>query len=144
MIIAATITRLTRRGITPTHLITWGNGLALLLSLLLILDLGPTPIMWSLFGLVYAAANLSYAAHAQGIPRHLTGRANTCLNLGVFICSFSLQWGFGALVDAGQAQGLGRAEALRLAWCLMLLLQAISLGWFVFSGRRQRAGGHAD
>ena len=138
MVIAATITRLSRFGLTPPRMIGAGNGLALAVSLLIILKIGPTWGMWALFGLVCSAANLSYAAHAQGFARHLAGRANTCLNLGVFIGSFSLQWGFGALVDGGLAAGMTRAEAMQRAWLVMAILQAVSLFWFFASRRWSR------
>ncbi|GAB2179985.1 MFS transporter [Denitratisoma sp. agr-D3] len=137
ILIASTITRCTRRGITPVHFITVGNTLALIVSLVLIVDAAPSVLLWTVFGLVFAAANLSYAAHAQGYSRHLSGRANTCLNLGVFVCGFALQWGFGLVVDAGQARGLDRDDALRLAWAMLLALQAASLVWFILGGRRQ-------
>lgn len=128
--IARHITRLGRQGVTPVHLIVWGNTAALLVSLLLILGVGYSTLMWTLFGLVYACANLAYAAHALRFPRSLAGRANTCLNLAVFVCGFGLQWGFGVLVDSGQADGMTRAESLRLAWAVMLVLQTASLAWF--------------
>jgi len=137
ILIASTITRFMQRGITPVHFITMGNALALAVSLLLIFDVAPSGLLWSLFGLVFAAANLSYAAHAQNYSQHLSGRANTCLNLCVFICGFALQWGFGLVLDVGEAQGLGRESALRLAWTSLLALQALSLAWFVLAGHRQ-------
>lgn len=143
MVIAATVTRLARLGLTPPRLIGLGNTLALLMSLLLIFEAGPTLLLWPLFGLVYSAANLSYAAHAQGFAKQLAGRANTCLNLGVFIGSFSLQWGFGVVVDGGVAGGMTRAESLQQAWLGMVALQAASLLWFFVARRWAQGAGRA-
>lgn len=89
--------------------------------------------MWVLFGFFCASFNLIYAAHASYYPAQLSGRANTCLNLTVFLGGFGLQWGFGGVVDLAQAHGFARAEALQIAWGGLLVLQVASIIWFMLS-----------
>lgn len=129
---------LARRGIALEHLLVAGCAGGLAIALLLVLGIGPGALLWFVLGLVSSPTNLCYALHAGRYPGSLSGRANTCLNLGVFVCSFALQWGFGAVVDRAQGHGLARADALTFAWGLLLAMQAVSLLWFVASGRWER------
>lgn len=135
LLVATRISLVMRRGITLEQLIRWGGTAALLVSLLLIFDVGESRFMWALFGFVCASYNLVYAAHASRYPVQLAGRANACLNLVVFIGSFALQWGFGGMVDLALSCGVSRPRALQLAWGGLFVLEVLSMGWFVASKR---------
>ncbi len=132
-LLATQIASLIRRGLTIEGLFSWGASAALGVSLLLILGVGESHLMWVLFGFFCASFNLIYAAHASYYPAQLSGRANTCLNLTVFLGGFGLQWGFGGVVDLAQAHGFARAEALQIAWSGLLVLQVASIIWFMVS-----------
>lgn len=120
------------------HQVLPGAGpVGLLVSLGLLLYPGAGYGPWLLLGIAFSTTNLAYAHHAVAYDRSLAGRANTCLNLGVFVGGFGLQWGFRIVVDTARDAGLDAAAALTLAWGLLLALQAASLAWFAFSNGRQ-------
>lgn len=132
--------RLAHRGISPLHLLVGGLGLSLasLLSILVEVD-APTAVLWATYGVGSCFGTLSYTQMARGFPLALAGRAHTAFNLAVFAGAFSIQWGFGVLLDALTTAGFARADALRAAlgglWCLQVLAYA----WFVAGWRRELA-----
>lgn len=131
--IAAFVTRLAIRGIHPERILVFGMGGGLLISLLILLDGAPTYLLWFGMGIVFSVGNLSYALLARHFPPQLAGRANTALNLLTFVGAFSVQWGFGALVDALTASGLSPHDAFQRTFALLLALQAASFAWFLIS-----------
>jgi MFS family permease len=132
-LIATQIAKLIKRGLTVERLFSWGASAALVVSALLILGIGESHVLWILYGFFCASFNLIYSAHASHYPMHLSGRANACVNLTVFVGGFALQWGFGLVVDSGLAHGFARKEALQVAWGGLLILQVASLIWFMLS-----------
>jgi hypothetical protein len=73
----------------------------------------------------------------------LAGRLNTTLNVLVFSAAFVAQWGMGAIIALwpGEAAGAYAPEGYRLAFAVMLGLQALGLGWFAaFRGSRVPPG----
>lgn len=94
-------------------------------------------LLWPLLGACFSLSNIAYSLVAQAFPTRLSGRANTALNLLVFAGAFGLQWGIGGLVDALQAGGLAAVTAYRTAFFGLLGLQALSLGSFLWLGRRR-------
>ncbi|HZX30971.1 MAG TPA: MFS transporter [Rhodocyclaceae bacterium] len=136
---ATQLRRALRRGLSLAHILTIGGAAALATSLALVLNPESGYALWLLLGLAFSSTNLIYAHHASAYPPSFAGRANTSLNLGVFIGGFGLQWGFGMVVDAAQDRGLPSATALPLAWGLLIGLQAASLLWFFLSGRKLRS-----
>lgn len=133
--IAAFVTRLAARGIRPQHILTAGMGGGLLVTLLIVIDGAPTQLLWFAMGLVFSVGNLSYALLSSHFPAQLSGRANTTLNLLAFAGAFGIQWGFGAVVDAYAATGLGQRAAYQHTYAWLLGLQAASYAWYVVAGR---------
>ena len=129
--IAAFVTRLAERGIQPERILISGVGCGLLINLLILLDAGPTYLLWFGMGIVFSVGNLSYALLARHFPPQLIGRANTALNLIAFAGAFSVQWGFGALVDTLTAAGLPLRAAFQHSFALLLVLQVVSFSWFL-------------
>jgi MFS family permease len=78
-----------------------------------------------LFTLVGTITGIEYAIVAQSMPRELTGRAATCLNLLIFIGAFLVQAGFGQVLGLWHRDLLGHvpATAYRVAFGVLLLLQ---------------------
>lgn len=68
----------------------------------------------------------------------LSGRANTILNLMVFLGAFGLQWGMGGLIEGLQARGFSIEIAHRNAFAALFAVQAAAYLWLVFSGRWSR------
>ena len=91
--------------------------------------------LWPLLGACFSLSNIAYTLVAQAFPTHLSGRANTALNLLVFAGAFGLQWGIGILVDSLQAAGWPVAGAYSAAFQGLLGAQLLSLIWFLSSRR---------
>ena len=68
-------------------------------------------------------------------PLHLTGRVTTSINLMAFIGAFVVQWGLGGLLDGFRASGMGGADALRVAFLILLGAQILSFVPLARAGR---------
>ncbi len=137
LVIATLGTRLGAHGVKPRHLFAAGfasNGLALAAILA---QLPGSIFWWSIYGLGAAANILAFAVLNEGFPKELAARANTAVNLVIFLGSFAMQWGIGVVVDAARA-GLGYdgPSGLRLAFALVLALDAAAFAWFLVGWRR--------
>jgi hypothetical protein len=131
--IATLVGRLQRQGIAPQTLYLVGLGCGIGVILLIVLDAAPTPLLWFALGMVFSVSNLAYALLSGHFPAQLSGRANTALNLAAFVGAFSIQWGFGVMIDTLQAHGMVPRQVYRSAFAALLLLQAISYLWFRFA-----------
>ncbi|WP_126447096.1 MFS transporter [Sulfuricystis multivorans] len=140
LLIAFFVRRLTHAGLPPAHLLAIGIGCGLIMTLGIVLQLGPAWLLWPSLGLVFAVSNLAYALLTAEFPVELAGRANTALNFGSFIGAFGIQWLFGVAVDALQRAGLATPEAYRAALAVVLALQAAGWGWYVLETRRAQRG----
>ena len=91
-----------------------------------------------LFTLVGTITGIEYAIVAQAMPRELTGRAATFLNLLIFIGAFLVQAGFGLVVGLWPPDLLGHApaQAYRVGFALLVLIQLPGL--WLFARRRKR------
>ncbi|BCR03260.1 MFS transporter [Desulfuromonas versatilis] len=131
--------RLGRRGVRPIRVATCGMG-AFMLVQLGVLAFGsrlPTPL-WMLFGFFGTTGILPYAILSQSFPRRLAGRANTGLNLLVFVAAFAAQWGIGAVIGLWPALAGGgyHPAGYRAAFILMLMLQLSGCAWYLWAARR--------
>lgn len=129
-------TRLARRGIPPVALLAAGSFLTVLSGLTLLLEAGPSVLLWSLLGLSVCVGNLAYPLLTAHYPAHLAGRVNTALNLAAFAGAFGVQWGFGALVDLFKAGGATPPDAFRTTLGLLLAAQGASFLWFALGLRK--------
>lgn len=126
-----------RRGIGSETLLKLGTGAGLVALLCIVFGLGPTRLMWFVFGLAFSSGNLAYATLQSHFPPTQAGRANTALNLMIFVGAFSIQWGYGVLIDALQAQGLAERSAYQASFGLVVALQIASYAWFLLGGVRR-------
>ena len=131
--------RLARRGIPPMTVAATGMFSFMVVQSLLVArwtDL--TLPLWLLFGFFGTAAILPYAVLSQSFPRHLAGRANTALNLLVFVAAFGAQWTIGAIIDLWPQTDTGgyAAPGYSSGFGLILLLQLISACWYFWAIRR--------
>lgn len=127
-------TRLVRRGIRLEQVFLF----AMLVALLSMASIAVWPqwggdILWPVLGACFSLANICYSLVAQAFPAAMSGRANTALNLLVFLGAFGLQWGIGILVDGLQAGGLASGEAYRLAFLSLAVMQGLALAWLMLS-----------
>jgi hypothetical protein len=129
-------TRLARRGIGTIYLL--GSGMAMsLLTLLLIITQATEHhyLLWIAYGMFSSFGTLTYSVTSAGFPVALSGRANTTLNLLVFLGAFGLQWGMGGLIDTLQASGHSPEIAHRNAFVVLFVLQAAAYAWLFFGGK---------
>ena len=131
-------TRLRRRGIEPRHLFAAGFGLHLLMLTLITARAFPsTYVVWALYGLGSGVNVLAFTMLGEGFPRELTARANTALNLVMFLGSFAMQSGIGLLADTARTWlGLDAPGGLRVAFTLVAAAQALAYTWFALGWRR--------
>lgn len=141
IILGAAAERLSRRGFPA--MTTAACGMFVFMALLLVIIFEPT--RWAvavmiLFGFFGTSGVLPYALLSQSFPPHLSGRANTALNLIVFMAAFVIQWGMGAVIGQWPVSEAGgySAAGYRAAFSIMLGLQVILFLWFVFSGGTRR------
>jgi len=128
---------LSRRGIPPLRVAASGLVCFMLVQLLLLTQWAPATLpLWVLFGLSGTASILPYAILAQSFPRHLAGRANTGLNLPVFVAAFAAQWLIGAIIGLWpETAGHYHPNGYRAGFGLLLLLQTLAAIWFWWNGR---------
>jgi predicted MFS family arabinose efflux permease len=133
--IGAVTERLSRLGIKPVVVAVAGMSAFIVVQALLILEVTSwSRTLWILFGVFGTTGIIPYAVLSQSFPLHLTGRVNTALNLLVFVTAFSAQWGIGAIINLwpGTADGGYAPPGYQAAFAMMLLLQLISVLWFIF------------
>jgi predicted MFS family arabinose efflux permease len=127
--------RLSRQGIQPIVVAVTGMGAFIAVQALLVLEATAwAHTLWILFGIFGTTGILPYAVLSQSFPLHLSGRVNTAVNLLVFVAAFSAQWGIGAIINLWPvtADGGYAPAGYQAAFGMMLLLQVVSMLWFIF------------
>lgn len=127
-----------RRGVTPIQVAGIGIGLFLLVQAAFVVGYAPSfQLLSVLFTLVGTITGIEYAIVAQSMPRELTGRAATCLNLLIFVGAFLVQAGFGLVVGLWKPDAGGHYPALayRVAFGVLVLLQLPGLLAWMRRGR---------
>jgi len=98
--------QLAARGLSRLAAMKWGTLVAV--AALFGLAAAPAQGKFALL-LVYAfsviAPALAYALLTRHFPPAVSGRVNTALNVGMFISSFLVQWGVGAVLRAFPSEG---------------------------------------
>jgi predicted MFS family arabinose efflux permease len=115
-----------RRGIAPLDVAAVGVTLFVLVQAGVALNYRPSVQLLSvLFTLVGTITGIEFAIVAQAMPRELTGRAATCLNLLIFIGAFLVQAGFGQLLGLWKPDAANHypAIAYQVGFGALVLLQ---------------------
>jgi len=139
--IAFGIGPLSARGISAERVLQTGMGLGMLATLLIVTGTGPSEPLWFTLGLVFSVGNLAYALLQKHYAGNLAGRVNTALNLMVFAGAFSIQWGFGAAVDALRAGGMSPRDAYQATFGILLALQVGGWLWYLAGSLRAARSG---
>jgi MFS family permease len=135
----AVAARLARKGVAPMSVFASATGLFLCVQALLVLGVTACPLLlWTAFGFFGTSGSLAFTVLSRSFPLGLTGRANTALNLLVFLTAFAIQWLFGVVVNYWPAPGGGYlAEGYRAAFGGFFLLELLAFAWLL----RNRAVG---
>jgi MFS family permease len=115
-----------RRGIKPLDVAAAGIVAFTLVQAAIVFNYAPSfQLLSVLFTLIGTITGIEYAIVAQSMPRELTGRAATCLNLLIFIGAFLVQAGFGQIIGCWQPDFANHypAVAYRVAFGVLVLLQ---------------------
>lgn len=138
LLTAVCIGPLRRNGILPGRIMAAGNAVGLVAMLALWTGIGSTHALWFVLALVFAVGNIAYAEITSRFAPTLAGRVNAALNLATFVGAFSIQWGYGVMLDGLQAAGRSLADSHHTAFATLLALQVLGFGWFLWN--RQSAG----
>jgi MFS family permease len=131
--------RLARRNIQPMTVAMAGMLTFIFVQCLLVLQLTTLTLpLWLLFGFCGTACILPYAVLSQSFPNHLSGRANTGLNLLVFVAAFAAQWVIGLIINLWPLTVSGgyNASGYSTGFGLILSLQIAAAIWYLLSTRR--------
>ncbi|MEQ9255862.1 MAG: MFS transporter [Alphaproteobacteria bacterium] len=129
--LGALSTHLTRRGYATLHVAAGGMLIFLLVQVGLVLQL--TWLSWPLiilFGFFGTAGTLSFAVLAGIFSTDIVGRANTTLNLLIFVGAFAVQAGMGWLIEHWPAGGYPAAFGI------VLVLEVAGFAWLLVSPAR--------
>lgn len=125
--------RLSRYGISATLLFKIGTSGFLAVQGLLMLGVTTgAPLLWIAFGLFGTSGSLAYTILSHAFPLSMSGRANTALNMLVFLLAFTCQWAFGAIVNFWPT-GEGRYDpaGYGAAFGVLFGLQFLAFLWLV-------------
>lgn len=132
--------RLSRLGVQPVRVV--GAGMSAFMLMMIALTTGAVGPVWLLliaFAFLATSGTVNYALVSQHFGSQLAGRANTALNLLVFVASFLMQWGLGIIIghwENPQTQQYA-AAGYQVAFGALALLQATALVWFFGPGARR-------
>ena len=129
--------KLSRNGIHPNLLITWGLPLSMGVMCLLIIGAdqlaGWTAVVLALFCLTSSFVSMAQPAVGQAFPAASAGRALSAYNLVIFSGIFVVQWGIGLAVDLFKSLGWGTVASFQAAMTGFLICSVISYGYFLWS-----------
>lgn len=130
---------LNRFGIPLTKTVGFGGLLFLFALSIIVFELAPdSRWTWAAFGFMSNIMALAYTLLARHFPIHFVGRANTALNLLVFLGAFATQYAIGAILDLWPVDETGShpAIAYQVAFGVFGLACLLSWFWYVLGGRR--------
>lgn len=121
------------RGLTANRLITRITPLNLLVQLSIIWS-GPDAgaLHWALFCISGSVVSLAQPAVGAAFPASEAGKGLSAYNLVLFLGVFSLQWGFGLLVDMFRNFGFDQATSFQFAMTAFLSSCVLSYLYFVW------------
>lgn len=126
---------LIRRGLDAETLITFGiPTVFVVLAVIILLGDGAGPwivVLWTLFCACSSVCALLQSSVGLAFPESLAGRALSAYNLVIFAGVFVVQWGIGALVDAGRSSGLSQTASFQLAMSVFLACSVLSYVYYL-------------
>jgi MFS family permease len=133
--------RLARRNVKPMSVAATGMLIFIVVQCLLVLQCTPLAFpLWLLFGFCGTSCILPYAALSQSFPTKLSGRANTGLNLLVFLAAFAAQWVIGLIINLWPQTVTGSYDAAGYSsgFGLIVVLQLAAAAWYFSTTLRHK------
>jgi hypothetical protein len=98
--------------------------------------------MWVIFGMTGQVAVLAYPWLSSYFGAALSGRANTAMNLVLFLFAFGVQYAIGAIIDLFPPTPSGGYDprGYQAGFGVFLLAQLLALAWYL-AGHRSLAVG---
>ena len=131
--------KLSRRGIEPNVLITWGLPWSFVVMGVLIVaadGMGAwTALALALFCLTSSFVSLAQPAVGQAFPAALAGRALSAYNLVIFAGIFVVQWGIGLAIDLFKGLGWPAVLAFQAAFGIFGMCAFFSYIYFLWAKR---------
>jgi predicted MFS family arabinose efflux permease len=129
--------RLLRAGFRHRSILTWSVAVFLVVQVPLALNITTgSSILWVAFTLLGTNSILGFSFLTRQYPAALAGRANSGLNLLVFLTAFAMQAGVGAVISHFTAPGAAFSPlGYQVAFCICFALQIASWLWFVVNRR---------
>lgn len=89
--------------------------------------------LWMVFAMTGQVAILAYPWLSSYYGAELSGRANTAMNLLIFMTAFGVQYAIGAIIDLfpATAQGGYDPRGYQVGFAILFALQMLGLGWFL-------------
>jgi predicted MFS family arabinose efflux permease len=99
-------------------------------------------VMWTLFGMTGQVAILAYPWLATHFGTALSGRAQTAMNLLIFLAAFGVQYAIGAVIDLFPVTAAGGydPQAYQIGFGALLAAQLLALIWYLPGRRLLKAG----
>lgn len=131
---------LDRRGLRPTYTMAVGVALLLIALAAIVVRIAPVSTWpWLAFGVMSNVTALAYALVSRHFPLHLAGRANSALNLLVFVGAFGAQYIMGAVIDRWPQPATGGYPPMAYSAAFGLFWFACLLSWLWFLWRARHA-----
>jgi predicted MFS family arabinose efflux permease len=103
-------------------------------------------VFWLIFGMSGQVAILAYPWLSARFGAELSGRANTAMNLLIFLAAFGIQYGIGSIIARfpPQASGGFDPRSYQAAFAVFLGLQVVTFAVFVANRRLFRSAAHEE
>lgn len=144
LLVGTVADRLGRRGVDLIHVMIGALGLYALAQIAVIAEWMTFPIaVWAVFGMFGQVAVLAYPRLAQHFGAARSGRAQTAMNLLLFLSAFAAQSAVGAIIDLFPATTGGgyHPDGYRTAFGLLLGLQIMAFAWYLLAPKGVRDTG---
>ena len=126
--------RLGRRGIDQLHVMMGGLVLYILAQAAIVAEWTALSIfIWTVFGMLGQIGILAYPRLSKHFGATLSGRAQTAMNLLLFLSAFAAQFMVGAIIDLFPVSEAGGYDPSGYRWGfgLLLALQILAFGWYL-------------
>jgi predicted MFS family arabinose efflux permease len=123
-----------RRGVDLLTVMVGFLSVLFVSELLIVLQLTSITLpMWFLFGMFGQVAVLAYPWLSSHYGAALSGRANTAVNLLLFLAAFAVQYAIGAIIDLFPPTAAGGYSPAGYSWAfgVFLALQLLALLWYL-------------